>query len=187
MVTAGLLLLTPATLSARDQETVIPAGTAINVRMIDGVSSSANYSGETFLGSVDTPVQLGGRTVLPRGADAYVRLIDVDSAGRFKGHSELAIQLDRIAVGGYTYPVSSQIVSYRGKGEGKKTAKKSGIGAAVGGGLGALIGGGKGAAIGAGIGAGGGLAASAGKGDPIQIPSESVVQFVLTAPLRIRR
>lgn len=184
---AGALLIAPASLVARDGETVVPAGTAINVRMVDSINSSVNYASQTFRGVIDNPVRVGNRTVIPQGANAYVRLVDVESGGRIKGRSELVLQLDRIAFNGYTYPVASQALAFRGRSEGKNTGKKTGIGAAVGGGLGALFGGGKGAAIGAGIGAGTGLAASAaGEGRSIQISSESVVQFKLAGPLYIR-
>jgi hypothetical protein len=78
-------------------------------------------------------------------------------------------------------------VGFRGKSEGKKTAKNAGIGGAVGAGVGALLGGGKGAAIGAGLGAGTGVAANAvHPGKQIYIPSETLVQFHLSGPLHVR-
>jgi hypothetical protein len=80
----------------------------------------------------------------------------------------------------------SNVVEFRGRSEGKKTAKSAGIGGLVGGGLGALFGGGKGAAIGAGLGAGTGVAAEAvHKGEQVWVPSESLVQFRLMAPMHI--
>ncbi len=181
------LMLTTATLQARDQVFTVPAGTVINVRMIDSISSDVNHAGETFRGSLDNSIRVGNRTVLPRGATAYVKLVDARSAGRVKGRSELKLQLERVVVGNHSYPVGSQIVGYRGKSETKKSLKSTGIGAAVGGGLGAVFGGGKGAAIGAGVGGGTGLAVSAAhEGEQIRIPSERLVQFHLSSPLEIR-
>jgi hypothetical protein len=50
-----------------------------------------------------------------------------------------------------------------------------------------LFGGGKGAGIGAGLGAGAGVAHRAAKnGEQILVPSESLVQFRLASPLRVR-
>jgi len=180
------LLTTPATLVARDQLS-IPAGTVINVRMIDSISSDRNYAGETFRGSIADPIRIGNRTIVPRGANAYVRLVDASSAGRVKGRSKLQLQLERIVVGNHSYAVASNVVEFRGKSETKKSAKSAGIGALAGGGLGALLGGGKGAAIGAGVGAGAGVASNAyKKGEQVRIGSESLVRFRLAAPLRIQ-
>ena len=56
----------------------------------------------------------------------------------------------------------------------------------MGGAIGAIAGGGKGAAIGAGIGGGAGLATQAfKKGDKLQVPSESKIDFTLEAPVEI--
>src|SRR6185369_5161971 len=127
--------------------------------MIDSISSDRNHAGQVFRGYLDSPVHSGHRTVLPRGAEASVKLVSVRSAGRIKGRSELVLQLERIVAGDHSYRIHSNTVRFRGKSEGKQTAKSAGIGAVVGGGLGALFGGGKGAAIGAGVGAGTGVAA----------------------------
>ena len=180
------LLTTPATLVARDQVS-IPAGTVVNVRMIDSISSDRNHAGETFRGSIADPIRIGNRTIVPRGANAYVGLVDASSAGRVKGRSKLQLQLERIVVGNHSYAVASNVIEFRGKSETKKTAKSAGIGALAGGGLGALLGGGKGAAIGAGVGAGAGVATNAyKKGEQVRIGSESLVRFRLAAPLRIQ-
>jgi hypothetical protein len=180
------LLTTPATVVARDQVS-IPAGTVINIRMIDSISSDRNYAGEIFRGSIADSIRIGNRTIVPRGANAYVRLVDASSAGRVKGRSKLQLQLERIVVGNHSYAVASNVVEFRGKSETKKSAKSAGIGALAGGGLGALLGGGKGAAIGAGVGAGAGVATNAyKKGEQVRIGSESLVRFRLAAPLRIQ-
>ena len=180
------LLTTPATLVARDQVS-IPAGTVINIRMIDSISSDRNHAGEIFRGSIADSIRIGNRTIVPRGANAYVRLVDASSAGRVKGRSKLQLQLERIVVGNHSYAVASNVIEFRGKSETKKTAKSAGIGALAGGGLGALLGGGKGAAIGAGVGAGAGVATNAyKKGEQVRIGSESLVRFRLAAPLRIQ-
>jgi len=179
------LLITPASLIARDQVT-IPPGTVVSVRMIDSISSDINYAGQTFRGTIADPIRIGNRTVVPRGASAYVKLVDARSAGRIKGRSELMLQLVRIGDGNRSYPVASNVLAFRGKSESKKTGKNAGIGALAGGGLGLLFGGGKGAAIGAGLGAGTGVAANAiEKGEQVRIGSESVVHFRLSDPLRV--
>ena len=181
------LLITPGW-SAPDSANTVPRGTVVSVRMIDSIDSDRNYAGQIFRASIADSIRIGNQTVVPRGANAHVKLVNASSAGRVKGRSKLQLQLVSIVVGNQSYPVASNVVEFRGKSEGKKTAKNAGIGALAGGGLGALFGGGKGAAIGDGLGAGAGVAANAAeKGTQVWIGSEDVVRFQLSAPLRIRR
>lgn len=180
------LLMAPA-LVARDQILRVPAGAIVPVRMIDSISSDQNHAGQIFRGSLDRPIRAGNRIVIPRGATAYVRLVEAHSAGKIKGRSVLRLQLDRIRVGNQNYVVHSDVIGFRGKSETKQTGKDAGIGALAGGGLGALLGGGKGAAVGAGLGAGAGVGVSAAhKGQQVQISSESLLNFRLTAPIHVR-
>jgi YMGG-like Gly-zipper len=183
-----LLICAPSNFAGIDsnQAVTIPAGTVIPVRMIDSISSDHNWTGQVFRGSLSSPVVVHNRTVLPKGAMAFVKLVDVDTAGRVKGRSRLMLQLDRVVAPSGTYVVHSGVVSFSGSSQGKKTAKSAGIGALVGGGVGALFGGGKGAAIGAGLGAGTGVATRAFKEPhPVWIGSESLVNFRLASPVRI--
>jgi len=183
------LLIAPgnlAAVNAVNNVVRLPPGTFLDVRMIDSISTDRNVTGQVFRGSLAHSIQVGNRIVLPRGANVWVRLVDASSAGRVSGRSRLALQLDKIQYGNHIYPVRSDVVSFRGKSESKSTAKRSGIGAAIGGGIGALFGGGKGAAIGAGAGAGTGFATQALKEpEQIVVPSEMLVRFRLAAPLHV--
>jgi len=181
------LLIPPAASWAIGNVIIVPSGTVIPVRMIDSVSTDRNVAGQVVRGSLQDPVRVANRIAVPRGATAYMRLVEVESAGHIKGRNELALQLERIQFGNHTYPVHSQTLAFRGRSQGKRTAKDAGIGAAIGGGVGALFGGGKGLGIGAGLGAGAGLAHRALK-EPgeIRIGSESLLQFRLAAPLHVQ-
>jgi BON domain len=53
----------------------IPAGTTISIRMIDGVDSSINHTGEQFHASLDAPIVVNDQVVVPKGADISVRLV----------------------------------------------------------------------------------------------------------------
>ena len=59
--------------------------------MIDSVDSEKNSVGQTFQASVDEPVMVGGRTMIPRGADVVVKLVDDKESGRLTGRAELAL------------------------------------------------------------------------------------------------
>jgi hypothetical protein len=164
----------------------IPAGAIVTVRMIDGIDSSSHRPGEEFAATLDTPVVVGDRVVIRRGADARVRLIESRSAGRMTGRSELTVELVGLAAGAQTYAVESSAVQKQGASRGTRTAETVGGGAVLGGLIGAIAGHGKGAAIGAAVGAGAGTAVQgATKGQQIQIPAETKLEFTLKSPLTV--
>ena len=163
---------------APPQKITIPAGTQLSVRLNDQLDSERNQVGDTFHGSLSTPIVINGETVVPSGADVVGRVADVKSAGRFAGNSVLTLELTSLSVNGKTYNIQTNQWSRSGKGEGKSTATKIGVGTVAGAVLGGLIGGGKGAAIGAASGAGAGTGvAAAKKGQQIKLGPEAVVNF----------
>ena len=160
------------------QKVTIPAGTQLSVRLNDSLDSERNQVGDTFHGSLSTPIVINGETVIPSGADVVGRVADVKSAGRFAGNSVLTLELNSLSVNGKTYNIQTNQWSRSGKGEGKSTATKVGVGTVAGAVLGGLIGGGKGAAIGAASGAGAGTGvAAAKKGQQIKLAPEAVLNF----------
>jgi hypothetical protein len=165
---------------------VVPADSMITIRMIDGVDSAVNKAGEVFHASLDSPLLVDNNTVVPPGADVYVRLAEASSAGHIKGQSELHLELVKLEFQGQSYPLTSSTYSIAGSSRGKDTAKKVGAGAVIGGLIGAIAGGGKGAAIGAGVGGGaGGVYQASTSGKQVKIPSETKLNFQLEQPVTI--
>jgi hypothetical protein len=108
----------------------------------------------------------------------------VSEAGRVAGSAELGLELTQIIVNGIPYSVTTSEYEEVGEGRGKQTAKRAALGAGIGAAIGAIAGGGKGAAIGAGVGGGGATAAQVlTKGEKLNIPSETKLEFTLRAPL----
>ena len=164
----------------------IPAGTVITVRMIDGVDSSRDRAGHEFTASVESPVVMDDRVVVPRGADARVRLVNARNAGHMTGQSEVQLQLSGVTVAGTNYDIESTTYTQLGSSRGKRTAETVGGGAILGGLICAIAGHGKGAAIGSVIGAGGGAAVEAGtKAAPLRLSSETKLDFTLKAPITV--
>jgi len=156
----------------------VPAGTQLSVRLNDPLDSERNQVGDTFHGSLSAPIVIDGETVIPSGADVVGRVVNVQSAGRFAGQSLLTLELTSLSVNGRTYNLQTNQWTRSGKGEGKSTATKVGVGTVAGAVLGGLIGGGKGAAIGAASGAGAGTGvAAAKKGEQIKLGAEAVLNF----------
>lgn len=164
----------------------IPAGTVVTVRMIDAIDSSRNRPGEEFAATVDAPLVVGDRVVVPLGSDARVRLVNAASAGHISGRSELELELIAIGVGGQTYRVESGYYEQHGASRGKRTAETVGGGAVLGALIGAIAGHGKGAAIGSAVGAGAGTAVQvATKGPQVKVTSESKLDFTLKSSVTI--
>ena len=164
----------------------VPAGSTITVRMIDGVDSKVNTTGQVFKASLDAPIVVDNRVIVPKGADVYVKLVNASSAGKIKGRSELTLDIQSIIFQGRTYNVSTSDVKQAGASRGKRSAATIGGGAVLGALIGGLAGGGKGAAIGAGVGAGAGTGVQVfTKGQQIKIPSETRLDFTLEQPFDI--
>ncbi|HKW26635.1 MAG TPA: BON domain-containing protein [Terriglobales bacterium] len=166
---------------------VVPAGTNIAIRLIDPIDSEKNQTGQSFRATLDSPLaDENGNVVVPAGFDVTGRLDDVKSAGRFAGQSGIVMSLTQLSVHGRSYSLQTNQYTRKASSRGKSTAAKVGGGAAVGAILGGLLGGGKGAAIGATVGAGAGTGVSAAtKGQQIVLPSETVLNFQLQAPLSV--
>lgn len=165
---------------------VVPAGTEIEVRTVSALSSKTSNVGDTFEATLEKPIQVAGKDVLPKGADVTGKVTKANPSGRLSGRAELWVALTNIRVAGKTYALNTDTA---GQQEGSKTGRGvvfigggTGIGAAIG----AATGGGKGAAIGAAIGAVAGTAGAAMTGQrDIQFPAETVLRFRLENELKI--
>jgi hypothetical protein len=164
----------------------IPAETTITVRMVDAVDSETSRLGQTFMASLDEPVVVRDRVIIPRGADVMTKLVDDEEAGKLQGRTVQTLALVSVNVNGEWLPLSSNDVRTESSSQGSKTAKLAGGGAVLGAILGGIAGGGKGAAIGtisgAAVGTGAAVATS---GHKVVIPSETRLTFRLRTPARI--
>lgn len=169
----------------------LAAGTSIQVRNNEAISSQTAEPGQTFSAVVEQDVlDAAGDVAIPKGSDATLVVREANDQGKLQGRSALAIDLGSVTVLGRQYRMDTTDVVEQGR-EGVGTNKRTGVfvggGAALGGIIGALAGGGKGAAIGALSGAGAGTAAQGmTRGKAVRIPSETLMTFRLEAPVRIR-
>ncbi len=167
--------------------TELLAGTPIVVRMIEPIDSEKDPIGKTFRASLDEPIMDHlGNTLIPRGADVVVRLIDDKEAGKLAGRTVLTLNLATVAVGGRPVDINTRNITEQSASQTQKSAKTIGGAAVVGAVVGAVAGGGKGAAIGSVAGAGVGTAVElSSKGPKVHIPSETRLTFKLEQPVRI--
>jgi len=168
------------------KKVTVPAGTRILVRTIDPIDSSKQKTGYRFKASLETNLQVEDTVVAPRGTIVYGRLAQASSAGRMSGSSELTLEMTDIVINGTSHPLLTSTYEIKGKGEGKKTAGKVLGGAGLGAKNGGIAGGGTGAAIGVFAGAAGGTALAASKkGEQLQVPSESLLEFRIEQPVSL--
>lgn len=167
------------------QKTItLAAGTVVPVRITESLNSESAQPDDTFHGTLAADLVRDGTVAIAQGTPVLGRVVEAKSAAHFKGSALLTLELTRIDMAANKMSVVTDPFSKEGAGRGKNTAEKAGGGAVLGTLIGALAGGGKGAAIGAIAGAGAGTGVNAAtRGQQVQIPSETLINFTLQQPL----
>jgi hypothetical protein len=180
------LAMTQLAFAQQSNQVTVPAGTRILIRMVDSVDSSKQKAGYRFTATLEANLQAYDVMVAPRGTTVYGVLAQASSSGRFKGSSQLTLELTDIVINGTAHPLMTTDYEVKGKGEGGETTKKVLGGAGLGALIGGIAGGGKGAGIGALVGLAGGTALSATKkGEQVSVPSETLLEFRLEDPAEL--
>jgi hypothetical protein len=165
----------------------LPAGTLIQIRINDRLSSDHNQPGDRFSASLEQPLIANGWVVARRGQLLTGRVVAVKKAGRVSGTSQLGVEIVELTfVDGQILPVRTSLMQSTGGTSNGRDATAivgtTGLGAIIGG---AAEGGG-GAAVGAGIGAAAGiLGVLATRGRPTVLYPETLLTFRLETPLAI--
>jgi hypothetical protein len=162
-------------------------GMLIPVRLVDGLSSERNTTGDLFIATLDKELVVDGFVIAERGARVEGRVVNVDRAGKVRGVAALSVELTAVHTSdGQRVPVQTERFDKQAESTHQQDAAKVAAGAAVGAVIGAIAGGGKGAAIGAGVGGGAGAGdVLLTRGKPATIPTETRLSFRLRAPVTI--
>src|SRR5581483_1723840 len=181
---AMLAVLSGGARSAFAGTVTVPAGTVLSIRMTDGLDSRTSNSGETFRGTIDAPVILNNRVVIPSGAEAIGRVSDLQRAGRFRGRASVVMELTALNFDGKSVGVFTSRQEQSAVSSGSRTALFTAGGAVAGALLGGFAGGKKGFAMGGLLGAAGGALVHFLRGPaPVIIPPESRILFTLQSPM----
>jgi hypothetical protein len=163
----------------------LPVGTGVSVRTEETIDSGRAVEGQSYAAEVARDVRdAQGDVVIPRGSNAQMVIRSASRGGRFRGTSDLVLDLSSVSVDGREYRLSAGAIEQRGKagiGKNERTAKYVGGGALLGTVIGAIAGHGKGAAIGAVSGAAaGGAAQLITRGGSIHVPPRPCLRFAWT-------
>ena len=166
--------------------TVIPAGTQLQVRINDDLSSATAQEGDRFSGVLVSPIVVNDTTLFPAGAEVKGSVLEAAPSGRLSSSGVLKLTLRSLQSGPKVANINTEPFLIQGESHTKSNTTKIGGGAALGAIIGAVAGGAKGAAIGAtvGAGAGAGAAAATGKREATVEP-EAELQFVTAYDARV--
>ena len=174
----SFLMILATSMAMAEVYASIPAGTAVQVRIVEKLSSETANVGQVFHGTLAAPLVANGRMLFPKGAQVSGEVVNVERSGRLSTPGELHLSLRTIRSGARSYAVAVLPIVIKGESHTKSNVTKIGGGTAVGALIGAIAGGGKGAAIGAGVGAAAGTGAAAATGKkPAQVESEAVLAW----------
>ena len=158
----------------------VPAGTELNVILIDSLSTKTNKAGDTFMASLGSPLVVGGKTIADKGTKVQGRVVDAEGSGRVKGLASIHLVLTGIQDGAKMIPIVTRTFEAQAEATKGRDAAVVGGGSGVGAAIGAVTGGKKGAGVGAII---GGVAGTAGvlatKGKEVEYASETRLTFTL--------
>ena len=162
-------------------QVILQQGMKLSIRLDQALSSDHVSPGDSFQASLAEPLVVDGYIIAERGARVSGRVVDSRKAGRMSGNSDLQLALSSFQTAdGQKIAISTEPWVKEGASSKGQDIAKIGGGAALGAIIGAIAGGGKGAAIGAGAGGAVGTgAAAATRGKPVNIPSETVIEFRL--------
>ena len=175
---------------------VVPAGTAIPIRLTNRISTKNAKDGDGIYGKTAFPVTVDNKIVIPEGSSVRGRIVEVVRPGRVKGKAEIALNFHTLVLpSGITIPIytslggSSDAGEREGeatiKGESSKGKDAGDIGKSAGGGavVGVLTRGAKGGAVGAGVGAAAGaIGVLLSRGSDLVLEPGTIIEIVLDRP-----
>jgi BON domain len=168
------------------QKVTVPAGTVLQVRTVEALSSETSHESDPWHGTLNSDIVVDDQTVIPAGAEVDGRVMEAHAATHYSGGASLVLGLEKISFNGKTYQIATNTWERKAATRGKNTVEKTAGGAAVGAILGGIFGGGKGAAIGSVAGAGAGAGANTiTKGQRVDLRPETLVSFQLQNPISV--
>jgi hypothetical protein len=165
----------------------VPAGTVLEMELVDALSSKTNVVGDTFKATVTDAVEVGGLEVIPAGSVVEGTVTEAVSAKKLSGQASLSMEFNRLVLPDGHSVLISAMLTQKGKKISSRTGAVVGGSAAGGAVLGKIFGKStKGALVGAALGAavGTGVAASQ-KGQELKLPAGAGLSVELQNPVQV--
>ncbi len=171
----------------RPMTAVVTAGTPIEIRLSQALSSGENKAGDKFEGTLAQDLEIDGRLVAPKGSVVVGKVAEAEGSGRVEGRARMSLGLTEIHAGQSTYSIRTNTLPFEAESTKGRDVKTVGATTGVGAIIGAIAGGKKGAAIGAVVGAGaGGGTVLATKGKEVKLEPEQRLSFKLENDVEMR-
>lgn len=170
--------------SGRASSLDVPAGTELDVRLSQTLSSSANLVEDRFEATTMVDLRDGDTVIVPAGSVMRGIVSGVTKTSRTERTGRLTLAFDQVTIGRRAIAIKATVTNTI-EGEGiKGEAGRVGAGAGIGGIIGGILGGAKGAIAGILIGGGGTVAATEGK--DVELPAGSILRVRLDSGLNLR-
>src|SRR6185437_14687396 len=127
------------------QKVTVPAGTVLQVRTVEALSSETSHENDPWHGTLNSDIVVDDQTVIPAGAEVDGRVMEAHAATHYSGGASLVLGLEKVSFNGKSYQIATNTWEKKAATRGKNTVEKTAGGAAVGAILGGIFGGGKGA------------------------------------------
>jgi len=98
----------------------VPKGTTISATVGEALASNKNHAGDTFAAILSSPIKVGGKTVIPKGAHITGRVVTAK-----KGPAELTVALASVDLNGKSYRLATDPISPSGKSPAKTNTTES--------------------------------------------------------------
>lgn len=164
----------------------VPAGTELEVELLDPLSSGTNQIGDPVRARLVGDLISDGRRVAPAGAEVLGTVTDVVPLKKFGGQPSISMTFESLATadGGSVPLMASHVAA--GKKQAGRDAAKIGGGAAAGAVIGHQVDGDKGKEIGALIGGAIGTAVAAKTGKEIELAAGTTIVVALESDVQVR-
>jgi hypothetical protein len=164
----------------------VPAGTELEVELLDTLSSGVNQVGDPVRGRLLGELYVDGTLVAPAGAELQGTVTEVVPLKKFGGQPALSMVFETLSTAdGGSVPLLASAVA-AGKKQAGRDAAKIGGGAAAGAVVGHQVDDDKGAEIGALIGGAIGTAVAAKTGQEVELAAGTTVFVVLENNVQVR-
>ena len=120
----------PVTLAPRPTSATVPAGTTLNVRLVEGIDTGTTPEGASFEATLASPLMAEGAEVAPVGSTVTGKVTNVVSSGRLSRPAELSLTLTSLTpAGGGRVPIATNTWSMKGQSHKKRNIEMMGGGA----------------------------------------------------------